>query len=216
LNAPTLHALGAALLTCALAGPAAARVTRIVIDDTQPLPMAPGQTLAYEQISGRAFGELDPALPGNRIIQDIELGADLDGKLRYVASFVLTKPADLTKASGLMFHDVPNRGTPIVAPVPERNFGDVNLASAWQGDNAAIDTGNGTAVRATMAVGGRHFLRLPVARNADGSAVTGLVFGRIVNRSGPDSQRLIVQTNPVPYPPATLDTRQAAKPAPST
>ena len=108
-----------------------------------------------------------------------------------------------------MFHDVPNRGTPFVVPVPERNFGDINLASAWQGDNAAINASNGTVVRATMQVGGRHFLRLPVARNADGSPVTGLVFGRIVNRSGPDSQPMIVQTNPVPYPPATLDTKQA-------
>jgi len=50
-----------------------ARVTKIVIDDTQPLA-ATGQTIAYEQISGRAFGELNPNDPLNRIIQDIELG----------------------------------------------------------------------------------------------------------------------------------------------
>jgi len=37
-----------------------------------------------------------------------------------------------------------------------------------------------------------------VAKNADGSPVTGLVLGRIVNRGGPDSQPLIVQTNPLP------------------
>jgi hypothetical protein len=202
--APTL--LGLALLAPA---PAFARVTRVVIDDAQPLAMEAGQTLAYEQVSGRAFGELDPALPGNQIIQDIELGTDLDGRLRYVASFVITRPVDPAKASGLMFHDVPNRGSPFLMPLPERNFGDINLASAWQGDNSAINAGNGTAVRATMSVGGRHFLRLPIARNADGSPVTGRVFGRIVNRAGPESQPLIVQTNPVPYPPATLDTRQA-------
>jgi hypothetical protein len=206
---PQRQALATALLGLALAAPAQGRVTRIVIDDTRPLPMEPGLTLPYEQISGRAFGELDPALPGNRIVQDIELGADLDGRLRYVASFVLTRPTDPAQASGLMFHDVPNRGSPIGVPLAERHFGDINLASAWQGDNAALNASNGTAVRATMTVGGRHFLRLPVARNADGSPVTGLVFGRIINRSGPDSQPLIVQTNPVPYPPATLDTRQA-------
>jgi len=60
-----------------------------------------------------------------------------------------------------------------------------------------------------MLVGGRHFLQVPIAKNLDGSAVTGKVFGRIVNRTGPDSQRLVVQTNPVPYLPATLDTAQA-------
>ena len=202
----------ASVALCVAAGwsaPAAARVTRIVIDDVKPLTTAAGQTIAYEQIAGRAFGELDPRAPLNAIIQDIELGKDADGKLRYSASFVLTKPVNPTQASGMLWHDVPNRGTPITIVVAERNFGDIGLASAWQGDNAAIDANNGTAVRATMAVGGRHFLQLPVARKADGSPVTGEVFGRIVNRSGPDSQRLIVQTNPVPYLPATLDTTKA-------
>jgi hypothetical protein len=185
-----------------------ARVTRIIIDDTQPLSAA-GQTIPYEQISGRAFGELDPRTLLNGIIQDIDLGTDSDGKLRYVASFVLTKPVSMGAASGLMWHDVPNRGTPITIVVAERNLGDVGLASAWQGDNAGIDANNGTTVRATQLVGGRHWLQLPVAKNPDGSTVTGLVFGRIVNRSGLGAQPLIVQTNPVPYMPASLDTTQA-------
>lgn len=197
------HALAAALLAaCTL--PAQARVVRIVIDERQTVQL-PGQTLATEQIAGRAFGELDPALPGNAIIQDIRSGLDADGKLRYVASFVITKPLDASKASGLMWHDVPNRGWPYAINATERNAGDIGLASAWQGDNAAIDANNGTAVRPTMGVSGRHFLQLPVARNADGSPITGLVFGRIVNRSGPASQPLIVQSNPVPYRPASLD-----------
>jgi len=185
-----------------------ARVTKIVIDDTQPLA-ATGQTIAYEQISGRAFGELNPNDPLNRIIQDIELGKDPDGKVRYVASFVLTKPVNMSQASHLMWHDVPNRGSPLTIVVAERNFGDVGLASAWQGDNSAINANNGTAVRSTELVGGRHFVQVPVARNPDGSAVTGLVFGRIVNQSGLDGQSLIVQTNPVPYLPASLDTTKA-------
>ena len=38
--------------------------------------------------------------------------------------------------------------------------------------------------------------------------MTGDVFGRIVNRAaGPGSQPLIVQTNPVPYKPVSLDTK---------
>ena len=196
------------------AGVSHARVTKIVVDNTATLT-ATGQNIAYQQVSGRAFGELDPANPLNAIIQDIGLAKDADGKVRYVASFVLTKPVDMTQASGMMWHDVPNRGSPIVINVIERNFGDIGLASAWQGDNAAIDTNNGTAVRPTMLVGGRHWLQLRVATNADGSAVTGSVFGRIVNRSGTGAQALIVQTNPVPYlpndvndPAATLVSRE--------
>ena len=188
----------------AMAGAADARVTRIVIDDRQPLT-GTGQTVAYEQISGRAYGELDPRDRVNAIIQDIELGKDADGKVRYVASFVLTKPVDLNQASGLMWHDVPNRGSPNTINVIERNFGDIGLASAWQGDNSAINANNGTAIRPNMLVGGRHWLQVPIARNADGSVVTGDVFGRIVNRSGPASQPLVVQTNPVPYRPESLD-----------
>ena len=200
-------ALGWAL--CLAPQAASARVTRIVVDNTVPLASAAGQTVAYEQISGRAFGELDPRDPRNSIIQDINLGREADGKVRYVASFVLTKPVNMNQSSGMMWHDVPNRGSPTTIGVAERNFGDVGLASAWQGDNAAINATNGTAVRDTMLVGGRHFVKVPIARNADGSAVTGDVFGRIVNRSGVDSQPLVVQTNPVPYLPESLDTSKA-------
>ena len=211
-NLPHRPALACAAVVAALLAwtpQTEARVTKIVIDDTQPLATGTGQTIAYQQISGRAFGELNPNDPLNRIIQDIELGKDPDGKVRYVASFVLTKPVDMSHASGLMWHDVPNRGSPLTIVVAERNFGDIGLTSAWQGDNSAISANNGTAVRPTELVGGRHFVQVPVAKNPDGSTVTGLVFGRIVNQSGLDGQPLIVQTNPVPYLPASLDTTKA-------
>jgi hypothetical protein len=84
-------------------GMAEARVTRIVIDETLPLPGAPeAGSIAYEQVAGRAFGELDPKLPGNALIQDIELAADPDGKVRYVASFVIYKPVDAEQTSKVL------------------------------------------------------------------------------------------------------------------
>ena len=73
----------AALLGTALATTVQARVTRIVIDETIPFtppwmgPTAP--PIPYEKVAGRAFGELDPALPVNAIIQDINLARDKDG-----------------------------------------------------------------------------------------------------------------------------------------
>ena len=200
-------ALGLALALLLAWPPAQARVVRIVIDETLPMPPLPGagaDAIAYEQVAGRAFGELDPALPHNALIQDINLAKDPDGRVRYVASFVLYKPVDAKRSSGLLWHDVPNRGRVFPMAGPERVAGDLLLASAWQGDNAGS-----TAVRPTASVAGMQFLQVPVARNADGSPVTGRVFGRIVNRSGPASQPLMVQTNPVPYKPMTLDTREA-------
>ncbi|MGV0983730.1 MAG: alpha/beta hydrolase domain-containing protein [Limnohabitans sp.] len=208
MNAPSSWLLASALLGL-VSTTTQARVTRIVIDDTRPMtasPAAPGKPagIAYEQVAGRAFGELDPKLAQNAIIQDIELAKDADGKVRYMASFVIYKPVNLKDASGLMWHDVPNRGR--VFPYAEQEFaaGDIGLASAWQGDNAGA-----TTVKPKASIDGLQFLQVPVARNADGSPVKGQVFARIVNRAGPASQPLMVQTNPVPYKPASLDTAKA-------
>ena len=210
----TAFAVAAGILVCA--APLTARITKIVIDEKISPAFCKGAACAaygdagqYEQIAGRAFGELDPGDPLNKIIQDIALGKDPDGKVRYVASFVITKPVDMSKASGLMWHDVPNRGRPLTITPMERGFGDVGLASAWQGDNASMREGLGTAVRPTMNTEGNHWLQVPVAKNPDGSPITGPVMGRIVNRSGPGAQPLIVQTNPLPYMPASLDTSKA-------
>ena len=64
-------ALAAGLFALALCDPVDARVTRIVIDEVLPMPAgSPAGAIAYEQVAGRAFGELDPKLPGNAIIQE--------------------------------------------------------------------------------------------------------------------------------------------------
>lgn len=207
-------AVVAGMLVCA--APLHARITKIVIDDKISPAFCKGTACPsfgnagqYEQLSGRAFGELDPRDPLNKIIQDVELGKDADGKVRYVTSFVITKPVDMSKASGMLWHDVPNRGRPLTITNMEREFGDVGLASAWQGDNASMGPGLGTAVLPAMNAGANHWLQVPIAKNPDGSAITGAVMGRIVNRSGAGAQPLMVQTNPLPYLPATLDTSNA-------
>ena len=194
-------------LTLGLGGLAQARVTHIVIDEKIPYVNpagSPANALPYEMVAGRAFGELDPKHRGNTIIQDIELAKDSDGKVRYVASFVIYKPIDMAKASGLMWHDVPNRGGVFAFAPQEQALGDIMLASAWQGDNSGR-----TAVRDKASATGFQFLQVPVARGPNASPVTGEVLGRIVNRSGRNSQPLLVQTNPVPYKPVSMDTRES-------
>jgi hypothetical protein len=114
------------------APPADAPVTRIVIDRTAPLAGDP----AYETITGRAFGELDPDDPHNTVITDIHLAPRNDGKVEYIASFFIVKPVDVSQASGLMWHDVPNRGGRITITSDLHAQGDVGLSSGWQGDNA--------------------------------------------------------------------------------
>ncbi len=206
-NFQLIAAGGAFAFAFALCTPTQARVTRIVIDEITPMATPAGGAappIAYEQIAGRAFGELDPKLPGNAIIQDIDLAKEADGKVRYMASFVIYKPVDMAKASGMLWHDVPNRGRVFPFAPQEMALGDIMLASAWQGDNAGS-----TAVRATASVTGMQFLQVPIARGTGNAPVTGEVFARIVNRAGPASQPLLVQTNPVPYKPVSLDTTQS-------
>ena len=50
---------------------------------------------------------------------------------------------------------------------------------------------------------------LPAVRKRDGTPLSGLVLARITNAAGPKSQPMMVHTNPVPYRPESLDTRQA-------
>ena len=192
------------LMACLLVTSVHARVTKIQIDQIQQFPSDSSGGVATEQIAGRAFGELDPRLIQNSVINDIQFVKDADGKVRYVATFVITKPVNSSQASGLMWHEVPNRGLRRPNVPAERKNGDIDLVSAWQGDNSGA-----TTVRATAEVDKSHWLKLPIARQADGTPFQGDVFGRIVNRSGMNSQPLIVQSNPLPYKPMTLETQKA-------
>src|SRR5439155_15118590 len=183
-------------------GPSAdARVTRIIIDrPATPLAQGPTEPIAYETITGRAFGELDPMDSHNSIITDITLAPrNGNGMVEYIASFFLVKPIDMSKSSRLMWHDVPNRGRRVTIVAAERRLGDIGLSSGWQGDNA----GN------TVPGADNDYVIVPVARNPDGSAVTGPVMGRIFNVRGPDSRPMFVDGNPVPYKPFSLDTTKA-------
>ena len=188
----------------AWAGPTQARVTKIVID-SRTSPAFEGQVFGdagqYETIAGRAYGELDPRDPLNAIIQDIQLAPrNPNGNVEYVATFFLVKPIDMSRSSHLLWHDVPNRGGRITLAVDSRNEGDVGLSSGWQGDNSG-----GTDQTRT----GNEWVMVPIARHRSGAPITGQVLGRIVNRTGTDSQPILVQSNPLPYKPATLDTRRA-------
>lgn len=202
------HISRRALLSCAaaltIAALADARVTKITIETTLDPDVtlaATGPAGAIKRISGRAYGELDPANPLNAIIQDIQLAPkNAAGKVEYVATFQLVMPSDPAKLSGLMWHDVPNRGGRITIVPAERNVGDVGLSSGWQGDNAG---------QTAHTQAGQDFVIVPIARNVDGSPIRGEVLGRIVNRSGVASQPILVQTSPLSYKPADLDTRKA-------
>jgi hypothetical protein len=192
-------------LVAAWATTVEARVTRIVIDQKQS-PAYEGKSFGtvgqYEVLIGRAFGELDPLDPHNTIITDLTLAPrNARGRVEYVATFMLVKPMDLTKANGVLFYGVPNRGN--------RNLGSaygvsgesgeefllkrgyIMLHSGWQGD--------------LLPRAGAETISVPIARNPDGSSITGTVLARFSNMpSGATTLAL-----PVAHQAASLDTTKA-------
>jgi len=166
---------------------AQANVVRIEITKTEPAGPS------HEKISGKAYGELDPADPRNAVITDIALAPrNARGKVEYVATFSLVRPTDMSKASGVLFYTVVNRGGGNAVPNAD---GHVTLVSGWQGD-----------VGPTVE---NQTIRVPVARNADGSSITGPLLLRFTNLSGSTAPLLIPRNQRSPYPPASLDTTKA-------
>ncbi len=164
-----------------------ANVVRIEITKTEPAGPS------HEKISGKAYGELDPADPKNAVITDIELAPrNARGKVEYVATFSLVKPTDMARASGVLLYTVVNRGGGVAAANAD---GHVTLVSGWQGDLIPTD--------------GNQTLAVPVAKNRDGSKITGPLIVRFTDVSGPDAPLTIPRDRPSPYPPASLDTTKA-------
>jgi hypothetical protein len=188
---------------------AQARVARVVVDrvETGGLSSLAG---VYERLEGQIYGELDPFDPHNQIIQDIGLAPrNVRGNVEYVSYFTLLKPVDMKRASGLLFYDVVNRGNELSPFAVEGQSGDeflmeqgaVILRSGWEG-GIPWDATNNRHERA-------YPIRLPAAKNPDGSSITGKVLIQIANQSG-NTARLVVFSRAVPYSPASLDTRHAS------
>jgi hypothetical protein len=154
----------AVLVILAWAAPSDARVTRIILDPPTALT---GQDIPYERIAGRAFGELDPHDSQNTLITDIERAPRNDrGMVEYIASFFIVKPVDMSQASGLMWHDVPNRGGRITITPDLRNLHDVGLSSGWQGDNAGATAvpANAADIPGTPPFGTNEWVKSPCSR----------------------------------------------------
>src|SRR3954469_14845819 len=183
----------ATLASTALTVPAQARITRIEISTVAPAfdGQAFGTTGAYERLQGRAYGEVDPKDVKNAIIQDIALAPrNARGMVEYTTNVEILRPADRQKGNGTLFFNVVNRGNKhgIVsfnADVPQR--------PADLGDNNALkNAGDGWMMQQGYAMiwfgwqpdvlpgNSRVTMKVPAARNADGSPITGAVRAELV------------------------------------
>ncbi len=153
---------------------AEARITKIVIE-TRTSPAFGGASFGtvgqYEQLDGRAYGEVNPRDPLNAIITDIGLAPrNSRGMVEYSMDISILKPIDMSRGNGTLIYDVVNRG----------NKGITNLNI---GGNAT-SPGDGFLEREgyTMAWSGWEGdvtsgiqITLPIARHRDGSEIKGRV-----------------------------------------
>ena len=201
-----------AVLAALAAAGADARITKITIDSRATAFGGyawPGVG-QYEKITGWAFGELDPNDAHNAVITDIKLAPrNANGKVEYSHNFYILKPLDLAKGNHKVVYDAVNRGSKTFSVLNRGLNGDdpgsvtdqqalantflfpkgySYVASGWDA-SAGTDPANNVLI-----------IRLPTARNADGSSITGPNYMYIV--SGGSSVALN-------YPAATLDKSQA-------
>jgi len=206
--------LAAAFSTCLLAAcggsdaepaaPAATPQFKLTISTTEDFPGTYGSVGAYEKLTGTLAGEVDPKDAHNAIIQDLALApVNSRGLVEYSADFVLIKPKDMSKSNGVLRYDAPNRGNILTLVNPTANPSDAEylergyslLYSAWQGD-----VPKSSAARLTLAV--------PVAKNPDGSSITGPYRAELILSAPTPVISLpsgVFNGSMIPYAPASLD-----------
>ena len=208
----SLLALSAAAVLVA-APTADARVTKIQITSKQS-PTFGGYAFEgigpYEKIVGKAFGELDPNDPKNAVIVDIALAPkNPDGKVEYAFDFYILKPIDLSKGNHKVMYEPPNRGRKTHAAL-NRGAGGNDPGSV--SDPKALANTFLLPRGYTMVWSGwdhsagasaENFnttITLPVAKNPDGSTITGPAYEYIVGRG---------KSYDLSYPAATTDQNKA-------
>jgi hypothetical protein len=158
------------------ATPVDARITSVSYTTSQPYgSQSFGSVGQYQELDGTATGELDPGDPLNAIITDINLAPRSHGKVQYSFTFSILEPIDLSKSNHTLLYDIVNRGNKVItgwnnvvpSPAPAsgdgflENRGYILVWSGWEGD--------------LLTAPNRIQLYPPLAKNRDGSSITGQI-----------------------------------------
>ena len=102
------------------AAPAQGRLIRLVIEHREPAAFT--GPIPYERLTGHFEGALDPKNQWNSVINDLLLAPrNASGLVEYSATFTVLRPADPSRASGVLWYEVPNRGNSPLNPSPSPN-----------------------------------------------------------------------------------------------
>lgn len=180
-------AISAALLTLT---PVASQARIVRVEISQTVPAFGGRNFgeigAYERAIGKAYGEVDPTSPSNSMIQDIALAPkNAKGMVEYSTDIDILRPADRGKSNGVLFFNIINRGnkgglTLFNTGIPGGPANVSNINSATEAGDGFMQQQGYTVVwfgwQPDVVSGfNRMTMQVPVARNPDGSAITGTV-----------------------------------------
>src|SRR5881396_3713841 len=152
----------------------------------------------YERITGIAKAEVDPTDRRNAVIVDIGLAPrNSRGNVEYSFNFYILKPVDLSKGAHRVMYEPPNRGRKTwssLGRVPAGNDpGSITDSAAlansflmprgytmvWSGWDASAGN-NGAGFNTRIGGSAGPSTPLPIAKNPDGSTITGPAYEYIV------------------------------------
>ena len=197
-----------------------AGVTEVHVDEIRPAfgRQSFGDVGRYEQVRGTIYGAVDPADPRNSPITDLSHAPrDADGFVDYAIQFVLLRPVDPARGNHKVVYEPTNRGHIV-------SLFFLNSAEPTNDPRLGPSAGNGFLMRqgySIMEVGwdptvantdaGELQATYPIAKNADGSAITGPALEEITfdDTTSVDADGNSASMYFLTYPPATLDKSQA-------
>ena len=183
---------------------AQADVPVITITREEVVPASVTGAAPYLKLAGTFRGAVDPDDRRNAVIADLGLAPRANGRVEYESTFYVLRPADPAASNGKVFYDFGNRGN-------KRILQWFNDGVESNDPTTAADFGHGFLMRQGYTVVWSGWaadvnpdenalsIRLPVARQPDGSAITGQVVVELI----PAREDQI--TIELPYPAATLD-----------
>jgi hypothetical protein len=114
-----------------------ATVTRVEVTERADLPLA-----GYERIAGKLHFALDPKLPANRIIVDLDLAPkNAQGQVEFSSDFMVLRAKDAAKRNGTALLEIVNRGRGLMWTAINTGAGSPLRSAQDFGDNFLLQQG---------------------------------------------------------------------------
>ena len=167
-----------------------------------------GSVGPYEVVTAIVHGKLDPRHPANARIVDVALApTDSEGMVAYSTDAVILRPKNASTANHVLFYDVANRGSKLGLSAMDAAGG--TFEEGQQGNGFLLNRGYTIVWSGWQSDlpqsgrGGPMGTSFPVAKNTDGTSITGMSREEFVLDNTTDPVTLTLT-----YPAATRDASQ--------